>query len=852
MYAHLEAVLTRMLPFVVREDHVLKVRHQALDTLSAILLVFGDTSTLKGEEDDEEDEEEEESEDLPSVQRLFAEPLLKALSTVLNEPTANTNAQWGLKARAAMCVSHFCFSFDDGAGNDTIGPFAPEILNKVYRLIELSGSIQENQLRKFGVGFHKDMVEVSDLQCSALSAVGSMAKAMGEPFGQFYGTFMPIAQKVHQVQEHVVAAAGDTSAVSESTSKRQVNKWTEKQVNLRGTALEAMGHMGMAVGKERFQPDAAALMTMIAGYMDHAWAQNDMDRNRQVAELASNICTTMGQVDNAVLGKLIPPFLRWAQVDACYQVDDEEAERLTEKQAAAEQGLDLGGDGDSDEDSDEEEHKQYIQTAEGEYFLINTFLIKEKETAIRTLSELISALNDGVMPWAAELAELMIKEITAEMWSTHELTLYSSFAITRLVESTSAFLKKQVAQGTATLEHRNFAQKLFEESVNACLKALMTSFTENVTEDESRLEEMAMGKEFDEDEDQNALIIIELAQHVSNILRAAFESGGRSDSDVDKFCAQGYRLEDYAPLFCLAPDQLPMAFRSLAEIIKMSCERPRGHPWWKEAHNNQVMDSLSEAVGLLMKTHGQAALPAFVAEVMPIGVGLLQAPMAGKQPKGGAGGKKGKKKQKEQVVSATLKAVGLFFIDDALEFGRPDAAKMLPNAMPFLLEFAQAANFQLRQAALFGLGICAEHGGAQFQPYLEQVLAVLVKTVDQPGARKGNGASATENAVSALAKCILFRGQTAGIPKLLSCLPCDADVLEAKVVHYRMYRALADQLPAFQPYQQQVRQVLLQAYAIKQGYNEKTHEWDEDESVLSKETREWVRANLHPPPVQWK
>jgi len=804
MYEHLGEVLTRMLPFVVNENTIVKVRLVALDALSLFFIVFGDPDDVNNMFIDENEIDGErltdDDADHPNIQKLFGEQLLGAISSVLSEPTANSAAQWALRAKGAKALSHFCFPFEDGNGADILGPKAHELLNKLYRLVELSGAVQMQHRQQHGLGYVQDSVDLAEVQCNALDAVGTMAKALGPKFIDYYDLFMPMAQKVYEVQEEVVA----TGAKTEKKDK-QASAWTEKQVNLRGTALEAISYMGVAVGKEKFNQDAARLIQMITSYMTNFWDQGDLERNRQVAELAANICTTMGHVEKHILDELIPRLIKWAQIEVFSEASEADLE--------------------SDEDSEDEEamYKSYVRTEEGALLCVNTFHYREKENAVRILRELINGIEKDVMPWAAQLGELFIGELS-RTYPSPDLQMLSAASLSRLLRAMSSFLKSQPSIDPTQVA---FAQQLFENSLNTCLVALANSLHDAAEEDEERMEEAAMGKEFEDDEDDSQLLITQLANHVTNMLRISFESGGRSDFDADYVCAPEFTNEARPPLFAVQLNDVRALMVSLSEIMKDSCNRPRGNPWWKETNNQELLDLLSESVGLLLKTHGQPVFNDFAEIILPFGYKLLDLPVSSN------GG-----------VTAAMQAVGLFFLDDAITYCKPASNVLVPKAVQYFIQHSNARNFVLRQAAVFGIGLAVEDGGAAFEPFLEPATNALVQCIDAPNARKGNNASATENALSSLLKVALVRNQWGVLPKVLANLPCKVDLQEARVVHYRLFAALRDGHPQFAPFVDQVKQILLAANAEKTGWNPKTETFEAEYSVLSDQTRAWINANL--------
>jgi len=817
-FENLGPILSQVLPYLANENTHICVRLRAFEVLSGILVAFLDYPRIE-----EDDEEEFDEENVETLAKVHGQEVLVALSTMLSEPTSQDPKQWLLKAKAAQCMIYFCHHFTKGEGEALLGGnTARELLGKLHRLIELSGQMQQHQLRQqhhsMSTSF-EGLNVVSDTQQAALSAVGYYANAIGQGFSDFYDTFMPIAQNVYQVQDQVVAGTN-------ANASKKAARWTEKQVQLRGTALEVIGSMGDAVGFEKFAQDAQRLLQMTGMYMDQFWDKGDTEHNFQVADLTVKICSCMESVDEQVFAKIIPRLIKWASKPTGEELTQEEVMARIEARQSNEENED-------DEDDDEESNEQYLKLDDGRFVAYNTSLMHEKRSVINFLEELCERHGASLMPWAGEIARLLLNEVRATCVSPD--TLYSAVnGVGNITHAVINFVKKQGQQ--ASMEQRNFAQQLFDESLDALVTTLADSLRSASEMDESLLDDVELGKESDEYDDEDAILITTLASKLECILRDAFESGGRSDTDVDMLLAPGFTLEANPPLVHLADHQIDPMFCSIAEIISSACDRRRGYSWWKETHLHEVMDSLSSAIGLLIKTHGSKALPSFEKHVYPLAKLLLGAPL---QPKDAPRGSVG--------VTPQLKANGVFFVDDAIEFGRPFTAALVPEVAPLLIECAKSTNHVLRQAAVYGLGVCAEHGGQQFQPFLSDTINALIAVIEAPKSRKPPAAHCTENAISALLNCIIYRGQWAGLERLLSYdMPCTFDTFEARVIHYRMYKLLQEQNPNAAPFAARIKAILQAAAADKTGWNDKENRFDQDGAILSNETRAFVHANLQP------
>ena len=178
-----------------------------------------------------------------------------------------------------------------------------------------------------------------------------------------------------------------------------------------------------------------------------------------------------------------------------------------------------------------------------------------------------------------------------------------------------------------------------------------------------------------------------------------------------------------------------------------------------------------------------------------------------------------------------------------IEYGGANAHSLIPKAVPFLLQYADAENYLLRQAACYGLGVCAEHGGPLFDSFAQRSLEKLLQVIRAKDSRKGTNGSATDNAISAVYKLSVYR-QTL-IPKqvfgeILGLLPIDSDRLEAKIIHYRLMQHLMQNDNFASENGTQIKGVLKKCSQSKKGFNQTKSEFDEDEAILSENTRKFV------------
>ncbi|CAM6081611.1 unnamed protein product [Calypogeia fissa] len=180
----------------------------------------------------------------------------------------------------------------------------------------------------------------------------------------------------------------------------------------------------------------------------------------------------------------------------------------------------------------------------------------------------------------------------------------------------------------------------------------------------------------------------------------------------------------------------------------------------------EVFDQVGECLGTLIKTFKNPFLPYFEELIIYI------TPMLGKDR------------------TPEEKRVAICIFDDVAEQCREAAVKYYDTFLPFLLEASMDPNADVRQASVYGIGVCAEFGGVKFKPLVGEALARLNAVVSQPSAASPENIMATDNAVSALGKICEFQRDSIDaaqvVPAWLSCLPLKNDMVEAKIVHEQL------------------------------------------------------------------
>ncbi|KAG6679553.1 hypothetical protein I3842_14G138000 [Carya illinoinensis] len=180
----------------------------------------------------------------------------------------------------------------------------------------------------------------------------------------------------------------------------------------------------------------------------------------------------------------------------------------------------------------------------------------------------------------------------------------------------------------------------------------------------------------------------------------------------------------------------------------------------------EVFDQVGEILGTLIKTFKASFLPFFDE------LSSYLTPMWGKD-----------KTPEERRIAICI-------FDDVAEQCREAALKYYDTFLPFLLEACNDENPDVRQAAVYGLGVCAEFGGSVFKPLVGEALSRLNIVIRHPNAVEPDNVMAYDNAVSALGKICQFHRDSIDsaqvVPAWLNCLPIKGDLIEAKVVHEQL------------------------------------------------------------------
>ncbi|XP_013628816.1 PREDICTED: importin-5-like isoform X2 [Brassica oleracea var. oleracea] len=168
----------------------------------------------------------------------------------------------------------------------------------------------------------------------------------------------------------------------------------------------------------------------------------------------------------------------------------------------------------------------------------------------------------------------------------------------------------------------------------------------------------------------------------------------------------------------------------------------------------EIFDQVGEILGTLVKTFKASFLPFFDE------LSSYLTPMWGRDK------------------TAEERRIAICIFDDVAEQCRDAAFKYYDTYLPFVLEACNDESPEVRQAAVYGLGVCAEFGGSVFKPLVGEALSRLNVVIQQPNARQSENAMAYDNAVSAVGKICLFHRDSIDSSQLCSMVERqDVDLL---------------------------------------------------------------------------
>ena len=237
----------------------------------------------------------------------------------------------------------------------------------------------------------------------------------------------------------------------------------------------------------------------------------------------------------------------------------------------------------------------------------------------------------------------------------------------------------------------------------------------------------------------------------------------------------------------LNEQQITETVDACAELLKESVDRRAERAKEQEDEEDEdeedsdaereeiLVQNIVEALGAMIKVYKSPLLPLFYQKLGAIFMGMLS-----------------------PAAISTDKVAALCIFDDVIEHCSADggSASYVPTLLPALKQHAGDEAVEVRQAAVYGLGVWAEHDQSAACTLAEQqqVATLLLAVVERPDAFAVENGTASDNAVSALGKLCRRSAEVAApcLPRWFATLPLLNDREEAASVH-RMLVELVEQ-----------------------------------------------------------
>ena len=193
----------------------------------------------------------------------------------------------------------------------------------------------------------------------------------------------------------------------------------------------------------------------------------------------------------------------------------------------------------------------------------------------------------------------------------------------------------------------------------------------------------------------------------------------------------------------------------------------------REIEDDQtLLSDMNKAFHSIFKNHGPAFLPAWE-RLMP----TYESFLTSRDP--------------------TQRQWGLCILDDVLEYCGPESNRYSNYISQPLIDGCRDPSAAIRQAAAYGIGVAAHHGGAAWTQFLSGALPFLFQVTQVPEPRNDENVYATENACASIAKILHYNASSVGdvqavITQWVDTLPVINDE-EAAPYAYAYLAELIDQ-----------------------------------------------------------
>eukprot|EP00743_Colponemidia_sp_Colp-15_P006765 GILK01007293.1.p1 GENE.GILK01007293.1~~GILK01007293.1.p1 ORF type:complete len:1118 (-),score=251.82 GILK01007293.1:71-3373(-) len=597
----------------------------------------------------------------PKFQKTFHKQVLPSLIGCLH-PSHVPKVQ----LHSALAISCFCEPLESNH-EQLIMPYVEQMLHPLLQLLQIS----QNRY----------------IQGQVLATVASVATAIEDSFSRFYSAFMP----------------GIKALLNGPPSK--------DMRNVRGKAIEVIGIIGGAVGKDLFYNDAVEVMDNLMK-LQFSGLQSEDAQTAATLETLSRIAKCLGHSFLPYVPTVVPWVLKLAQQETQWLVQDVDEDDNNEDEAAP-KGLHA--------------FTLNMRGIGNRRIAIQTSALEEKVGACEMIKDLVHILGSELNPYLQSIAETIVPLINDETLGR----------IRELAVETAPFLLKACTSADTMVALTQFMWNHLMQGIQAARNVEATcAVIEGV-----------------------AACVVELKKAPQALTPA----------DIDTLCA--------------------LLHTAVSEAIASKDERKNGARdedfdeeeeealEEEEEQDDDVLLAVMECLGSLCKTYGPHFLPTFDAKFAPRYAPLMQA----------------ERSERERTAA-------LCVFDDVVDnCGEEAVMKYAQTLLSFAVRYCADESADVRQAAAFGVGVCAERSGAIFVPFGQGAVRVLSAMINQEDARDEDNGYATDCAISALAKIALFQASSCGMDgaqmlrQWLSYLPLRDDEAEARRTHRLLVSMMAAQ-----------------------------------------------------------
>ncbi|KAB5529553.1 hypothetical protein DKX38_019634 [Salix brachista] len=563
----------------------------------------------------------------------------------------------------------------------------------------------------------------------ALTALASVADSSQEHFQKYYDAVMPYLKAI------------------------LINANDKSNRMLRAKSMECISLVGMAVGKDKFRDDAKQVMDVLMSLQGSQMEADDPTTSYMLQAWA-RLCKCLRQDFLPYMSVVMPPLLQSAQLKPDVTITS----------------------ADSDADIDEDDDGSIETITLGDKRIgIRTSVLEEKATACNMLCCYADELKEGFFPWIDQVATILVPLL--KFYFHEEVRKAAVSAMPELLGSAKLAVEKDQSQG----HNESYIKQLSDYIVPALVEALhkepeveicvsmLDSLTECIQVSGPLLDECQVRSIVEEIKQVITASSVRKQERAERIKAEDF------DSEEGELLEEENELEE--ELFDRVGDCLGSLIKTFkASFLPFFDElSPYITPMWGLCSGSFPLLEYFPACACLISPSYECLYWIFP---FPMGIfcGLLAALTVLSQVL-----EKGKDKTAEE------RRIAICIFDDVVEHCKEAALKYYDTYVPFLLEACNDGSPDVRQAAVYGIGICAELGGSVFKPLVGEALSRLNAVISNPNAHHSDSTMAYDNAVSALGKICEFHRDsidaTQIVPAWLSCLPIKSDLIEAKVVH---------------------------------------------------------------------